>query len=104
MQFPHDAYSFGSSQNLSYSTSGGAAVSTAGLNAQTKYVRLVATGVQTSTSGVRYVVGTAPIASATSSYLPLGWIEYVRIANGERISALGNDATAGTLNISEALT
>lgn len=100
----HDAYSFGTSQNLSYLSSAGAAASTAGLNAQTKYVRLVATGIPTATGGVRYTVGTAPIATSSSTFLPLGWVEVIRIANGERISCLSNDSTGGTLNISEALT
>jgi len=41
----HDAYTWGLGQNLSYSTSGGAAVSTAGFASQTKFVRLAAIGV-----------------------------------------------------------
>lgn len=100
----HDAFSLGTSQNLAFSTSAGTAASTAGFNSQTRYLRLVATGIPTATNGVRYVVGTAPVAASTSTYLPLNWVEFIRIGLGERVSALGTDTTAGTLNITECLT
>jgi hypothetical protein len=100
----HDAYTWGLGQNLTYSTSGGTAVSTAGFASQTKFVRLAALGIQTATNGVRYKVGTAAVATSSDQYLPIGWVEVVQIASGEKISALGADTTAGTLSVSECLT
>jgi hypothetical protein len=100
----HDAYSWGLGQNLTYSTSGGAAVSTTGFASQTKFVRLAALGIQTATNGVRYKVGKAPAATSSDQYLPIGWVEVIQIAAGEQVSALGTDTTTGMLSISECLT
>ena len=100
----HDRLTMGTSQNLAYSTSAGTAVSTTGLSAQTKFVRLCALGIPTATGGVRYAVGTAPVATPSSTFLPLGWVEEIRVGMGEKISALGNDTTTGTLSITESLT
>jgi hypothetical protein len=97
----HDAYVTLTSQNLSYSTSAGTAVSTVGFSAQTQFLRLVASGVPSATNGVRYAIGKAPAATATSSFLPINWVEYVQVPSGMQVSALGNDSTAGTLNVTE---
>ena len=97
----HDAYVTLTSQNLSYSTSGGAAVSSAGFSNMTQFVRLVATGVATATNGCRYSVDKATAATSTSVFLPTNWVEYVSVPSGSQISALGNDSTAGTLNVTE---
>jgi hypothetical protein len=100
----HDAYQFGPSQNLSYSTSAGTAVSTTGFATQTRWLYLCASGIPTATNGVRIAVGKAPAAVSTSAYLPVAWPLYIQIAAGDQLSALGNDSTAGTLNVTECLT
>ena len=97
----HDAYSNLSSQNLSYSTSGGTAVSTTGFSNMTQYIRLSAPGAVSANSGVRYAVGKAPAATSTSTLLPLNWVEIIQVPAGYQISALSNDSTAGTLNVTE---
>ena len=97
----HDAYVTLTSQNLSYSTSAGTAVSTSGFSAQTQFVRLAAVGIATATNGVHYAVGKAPAATSTSTFLPTNWVEYLQVPAGSQISALGNDSTAGTLNVTE---
>jgi hypothetical protein len=97
----HDAYVTLTSQNLSYSTSAGTAVSTTGFSAQTQFLRLVANGAPTATNGVRYAIGKAPAATATSTFLPINWVEYVAVPSGMQVSALGNDSTTGTLNVTE---
>ena len=100
----HDVFQWGSSQSLSYSTSGGTAVSTTGFSNQTVWLRVVAPGALTSTGGVRYAVGKAPAATSTSVLLPFNWVEYIRIGVGEQLSVLSNDGVAGTLSVAEALT
>ena len=97
----HDAYFPLASQNLAYSTSGGTAVSTTGFSAQMQFVRLAAGGTPTATNGVRYAVGKAPAATSTSTLLPLNWVEILQVPAGSQISALGNDSTSGTLNVTE---
>ena len=51
-----------------------------------------------------FPVGKAPAATSTSTYLPVGFPFVIQIAAGEQVSALGNDSTAGTLNVTECLT
>lgn len=97
----HDAYTILTSQNLSYSTSAGTAVSTTGFASTTQFLRLVANGAPTATNGVRYAIGKGPAATATSTYLPLNWVEYVMVPSGLQLSALGNDSTTGTLSVTE---
>ena len=99
----HDAYTLGPSQNLSYSTSGGTAVSTSAFSTQTRWLHLCASGIPTATNGVRIAVGKAPAATATTTYLPVSWPFVIQIAAGEQLSALGNDSTTGSLNVTECL-
>jgi hypothetical protein len=97
----HDAYQTGASQNLSYSTSGGSAVSTTGFTNQTYWVQLCAAGAFTSTGGVRVAIGKAPAATSTSMLLPFNAAKVYRVGLGEQISAISNDGVAGTLNVTE---
>jgi hypothetical protein len=39
--------------------------------------------------------------TSTSTYLPVGWPLVIQIAAGDQLSAVGNDTTAGTLNVTE---
>lgn len=100
----HDAYQWGPSQNLSYSTSAGTAVSTTGFASQTRWLQLCASGVPSATNGVRIKVGKAPAATSSDTYLPVSWPLVIQIAAGDQLSALGNDSTSGTLNVTECLT
>lgn len=45
--------------------------------------------VSSSGTGVRVLIGTSPVAIATSTYMPTGLVETVYITNGNRISVLG---------------
>src|SRR5262245_55785392 len=97
----HEAYQWGTTQQLSYSTSAGTAVSTSGFGTQVRWLRLCAIGIPTATNGVRIAVGKGPVAGATSTYLPVGWPEYIMIAAGDQLSAVGADTTTGTLSVTE---
>jgi hypothetical protein len=98
----HDAYRSGTVTNLTYATSAGAAVSTAGFGAQTYWISLTAPGALTSTGGARYLIGKAPVATTSNGVLlPLNWTEIVRVGPGEQLSAVSNDGVAGTLVVVE---
>jgi hypothetical protein len=97
----HDSYrQIGTPANLSYSASGGTSQSSA-FGSQTYWIRLCAVGNTGTNAGVRYRVGDSPTASSTSPLLPLNWVEVVRCTPGQKVAALSNDATAGTLSITE---
>jgi hypothetical protein len=88
--------------NLSYSTSVGAAVSTAGFGTQTYWISLTAPGALTSIGGVRYLIGKSVTASTSNgALLPFNWTEIVRVSPGEQLSAVSNDGVAGTLVVVE---
>jgi hypothetical protein len=57
-----------------------------------------------SSTHYRIAVGKAPAATSTSTYIPVGWVEVIQIAVGDQLSALGNDSTGGSLNVTECLT
>jgi hypothetical protein len=97
----HDAYRNGTVTNLSYSTSGGAAVSTAGFGSQTYWISLTAAGAFTTTGGVRVNIGDGPVATSSSALLPFNWTEKVNVSPGQKVSALSNDGIAGTLVVVE---
>jgi len=87
--------------NLSYSTSAGTAVSTAGFGTQTYWISLCAPGAFTSTGGVRVNIGDSPTATSSSALLPFNWIQQYKVTSGQKASALSNDGVAGTLVVVE---
>lgn len=72
------------------SMSGVSAASTA-FGANTTVVRLVCD------EAINYVLGAAPVATATDTYLPGNVVEYIRVEPGEKVAGIGT----GTLNITE---
>jgi hypothetical protein len=78
------------------------AASTA-FGSQTYFIRISAVGLVDSTNnGVRYAIGAAPVASATSPLLPLNFVEdIIKVTPGQKIAALSNAASTGTLSITE---
>ena len=100
----HDAYRQGASQNIAYNAAGGASTASTAFGAQTYWIRVcaVATYPAVTGDGVRIVVGDGtPTATATSTLLPLNWVETIAVTPGQKIAALSNNATTGSLNITE---
>jgi hypothetical protein len=94
----------GASQNLAYNAAGGASAASAAFGAQTYQIRVVAlSGAAAALNdGVRVVVGDGtPAAGATSTLLPLNQPEYLTCAPGQKIAALSNNASTGSLNVTE---
>jgi hypothetical protein len=99
---PHDSYRQGTSQNVSYAAAGGASAQSAAFGSQTYWIRVAAVGVLSATlDGVRIKVGDNPTASATTTLLPLNWVETIRCTPGQKIAVLGNNTGTGTVNITE---
>src|SRR6476660_7316202 len=94
----HDAYRSGTVTNLTYATSAGAAVSTAGFGTQTRYISIVAPGAATTTGGARYLTGKGVVCTTTTGVLlPFNWVQTVKVTPGEQLSAVSNDGVGGTL-------
>jgi hypothetical protein len=57
---------------------------------------------RTTTGGVRYVTGKAPVATTTNgALLPINWTQVVKVSPGEQLSTVSNDGIGGTLVIVE---
>lgn len=98
----HDAYRQRATQNVAYAVAGGASAQSTAFGSQTYWIRVSAVGVLDSTNnGARIVVGDNPTASATSTLLPLNWIEVIKCTPGQKIAVLGNSAAVGSLSVTE---
>jgi hypothetical protein len=100
----HDIYRIGAAQNLAVASAGGAAASTTVFGSQTYFVRLSVLGTASSTAGVRYAVvdpQNSAVSSTTSALLPINWVENVKVTPGQRIAAIGNDASTYSLSVTE---
>jgi hypothetical protein len=103
MSVSHDAYRHTTTViNVAYATAGGTSATSGAFGSQTRYIRITTVGVATATAdGVRFQVGSNPVANSTTPLLPINWVEYVVVSPGERIAALSNNATTGSLNVVE---
>ena len=98
----HDAFRNSTITNLTYATSAGTAVSTAGFGTQTYDISLTAPGAATTTGGVRYLIGKAAVCTtATGALLPYNWTQVVKVTPGEQLSTVSNDGIGGTLVVVE---
>lgn len=103
----HDAYRQMTVQVQTYATAstGQFTTTTNAFGSQTRWIRVCATALATATSpgGVRIRVGEAATvtASATSTLLPLNWVEYIKVTPGQRLAAVSNDTVTGSLSITE---
>ena len=101
----HNSFRNSTVTNLTYATSAGTAVSTAGFGTQTYYISLTASGTATPIGGVRYFIGKAAVATTTNgALLPFNWTQVVKVTPGEQLSAVSNDGVAGTLVVVELTT
>lgn len=98
----HDSFRQKSSQNVAFSPAGGSSTQSTAFGSQTYWIRVSAVGVVDSTNnGARIAVGDNPTASSTTTLLPLNWIETIKVTPGQKVAALSNAATAGSLNVTE---
>ena len=100
----HDFYRLGTAQPLAVASAGGAAASSSVFGTQTYAVRLVYPGSTSWTGGCRFAIVdplTPAISSTTAALLPANLIQVVRVAPGQRVSALSNDAGTFSLSITE---
>lgn len=90
----------GASQNLAFNAAGGASVASTAFGVQTYQVRVSFTGA--AGNGARITVGDGtPVAGAASTLLPANWVEYITVTPGQKLAAISDTATAGTLSITE---
>lgn len=82
----------GSSQNIT--TSGTAANNATAFGDNVSIIRI------TATEDIRYRIGPTAVAVATDTFLPAGAVEYVGIADADRLSVI-QDTAPGSVNVSE---
>jgi hypothetical protein len=98
----HDTYRVIATQNVAYAAAGGSSAQSSAFSSQTLFIRVSAAGLVDSTNtGYRYALGSNPVASATSTLLPLNLVSYIKCTPGQRLAVLGASAATGSLSISE---
>lgn len=99
---PIQAIQLGTSQNVSYNASGGASTPSTAFGASTTLIA-VALNVASGDSGVRVAIAASPTASSTTSLLPASGVYYFSVMPAWKIAVLSNNATTGTINVTEAV-
>lgn len=87
-------YRPGTNQKIAYT---GTAAASAAFGTETYALRIV------TTSNAWYAIGQAPVAATTTGngvYLPLGIVEIIRVAPGEKISFV-QDSAGGNASVTE---
>lgn len=102
MATTHDCFRHNGVNNVAFAAAGGASAASSAFASETQYIRVCAQGAVSATSGVRIQVGDGtPTAAAASPYLPVNWVEYIKVSPGQKIAVLSNDTVTGTLSITE---
>lgn len=98
----HDAFRQITAQNVAIAASGGASAQSTAFSSQTYFIRVCLVGVvDTTNNGCRIRVGDNPVASSTTSLLPLNWVETYKCTPGQKIAVVSNTATTGSLSVTE---
>lgn len=94
---PLPVFALGASQNVSYNAAGGAAVASTAFG-NTTYAIMISV---TDGAVVRIAIGNDPTATSTSTRIPGPALLIFAAPPGGKISALSNDATPGSINVTE---
>jgi hypothetical protein len=98
----HDAYRQITAQSVAIAISGGASAQSSAFSSQTYWIRVCVVGVVNATNdGARIKVGDNPTASSTSTLLPLNWVETIKCTPGQKVAVVGNNASTGSLSVTE---
>ena len=98
----HDAYRQITAQNVAIAASGGANAQSSAFSSQTYYIRVCVVGVVDNTNnGARIKVGDNPVASSTTTLLPLNTVEVFKCTPGQKIGVVSNAAATGSLSVTE---
>jgi hypothetical protein len=105
MAILHDAYRLGATQNVAFAAAGGANAQSAAFGSQTYWVLVSVVGIYAAGSGVRIAIGDStgggPVASATSTVIPVNFPFIFAVTPGQKIAVLSNDTTTGNLSVTE---
>lgn len=99
-----DIYKVLVTRSFAVATAGGAVASTAVFGPQTYAVDLIFPGAATtSTAGCRFAIGltTDQVSSTQGGLIPCNWLARYKVSPGQSLSAISNDAVAGTLTVME---
>jgi hypothetical protein len=102
MAILHDAYRPIASQGLAFAGSAGASAASAAFASQTRWVMVAAVGNYAIGSGVRIAIGDGtPVASASSTLLPVNFPMIFACTPGQKVAAISNDSSTGSLSVTE---
>lgn len=99
---PIQAVQLGTSQNVSYNAAGGASTQSSAFGSSTTLIA-VAINVAAADSGIRVAIAASPTASSTTTLLPASGVYYFAVMPAWKIAVLSNNATTGSINVTEAV-
>ena len=102
MAILHDAYRIIGTQNVAFAAAGGASAASNAFGSQTYWILVSAVGLYAAGSGIRIAIGDGtPTASATSTLVPVNFPMVFAVTPGQKVACLSNDATTGSLSVTE---
>lgn len=105
MAILHDAYRIVSAQNVAFAAAGGANAQSAAFGSQTYWILVSVVGLYAAGSGLRIAIGDSigagPVASGTSTLLPVNFPMVFACTPGQKIGVVSNDTTTGTVSVTE---
>jgi hypothetical protein len=96
--YPAIVGKLGTNQNL---TAGVAASASSAFGQETTLIRVAPTPLTGAGAHVHFAIGTAPIATSSTQFIPCGVIEYIVVAPGDKISILRGGSTDISVSVCE---
>lgn len=88
----------GTTQQVAYTSVGGASAASSAFNAKTEAIMLTLTSTD---ADLRINFGAAPTASSTTDLIAKPGVYFFAVAPGQKIAVLSNSTTTGTVTFSE---
>jgi hypothetical protein len=96
--YPAIVGKLGTNQNL---TAGATTAASSAFGQETTLIRVALSPLTGAGAHVHFAIGTTPVATTSTAFLPCGVIEYIAVAPGDKIALLRGGATSIDVSVCE---
>jgi hypothetical protein len=96
--YPAIVGKLGTNQNI---TAGATTSASSAFGQETTLIRVALSPLTGAGAHVHFAIGTTPVATTSSAFIPCGVIEYIAVAPGDKIAVLRGGATSIDLSVCE---
>ncbi len=96
--YPAIVGKLGTNQNM---TAGVTATASTAFGQETTLIRVATNSLTGAGAHVHFAIGTTPVATTSSALIPCGFIEYIAVAPGDKISVLRGGALDINVSVTE---